>query len=91
MWRPCGIFDATYEKDMAIIRTSRHWIALIVSLVILFLVPLFGSYYIVTSATIEILIEQGLLNPADKAAINEVIQQISYDQQGTFSGITLIA
>jgi branched-chain amino acid transport system permease protein len=48
MWRPCGIFDATYEKDMAIIRTSRHWAALIASFVILFLVPLYGSYYIVS-------------------------------------------
>lgn len=48
MWRPCGVFDATYEKDMAIVRTSRHWIALIVSLVILFCIPFIGSYYIVS-------------------------------------------
>ena len=48
MWRPCGIFDAAYEKDMAIVRTSRHWTALVISLVILFLVPVFGSYYIVS-------------------------------------------
>lgn len=48
MWRPCGTFDETYKQDMAIVRTSRHWIALIVSLVILFLIPLFGSYYFVS-------------------------------------------
>ena len=48
MWRPCGVFDATYEKDMAIVRTSRHWVALIVSLVIFFFIPFFGSYYIVS-------------------------------------------
>ena len=48
MWRPCGVFDATYEKDMAIVRTSRHWIALIVFLVIFFCIPFFGSYYIVS-------------------------------------------
>ena len=44
MWRPCGVFDETYAKDMAIVRTSRHWMALIVALVIFFLVPVFGSY-----------------------------------------------
>jgi len=48
MWRPCGTFDETYKQDMAIVRTSRHWIALIVCLVILFLFPLFGSYYFVS-------------------------------------------
>ena len=48
MWRPCGVFDETYAKDMAIVRTSRHWIALIVALVIFLLVPVFGSYYLVS-------------------------------------------
>jgi len=48
MWRPCGVFDETYAKDMAIVRTSRHWMALIVALVIFFFVPVFGSYYFVS-------------------------------------------
>lgn len=63
MWRPCGTFDETYKQDMAIVRTSRHWIALIVSLVILFLIPLFGSYYLVSllnSLAITIIVVLGL-------------------------------
>jgi branched-chain amino acid transport system permease protein len=63
MWRPCGVFDATYEKDMAIVRTSRHWIALVISLVILFLIPLFGSYYFISllnSLAITIIVVLGL-------------------------------
>ena len=63
MWRPCGTFDETYKQDMAIVRTSRHWIALIVSLVILSLIPLFGSYYFVSflnSLAITIIVVLGL-------------------------------
>ena len=48
MWRPCGTFDETYKQDIAIIRTPGRWIALIASLAIFFLIPLFGSYYLVS-------------------------------------------
>ena len=48
MWRPCGAFDETYKQDMAIIRTRGRWISLIISLAIFFLIPVFGSYYLVS-------------------------------------------
>ena len=48
MWRPCGTFDETYRQDMAIIRTLPRWILLLVALTVLFLVPVFGSYYLVS-------------------------------------------
>jgi branched-chain amino acid transport system permease protein len=47
MWRPCGTFDETYERDMGIVRTPLRWGVLAVSLAILGLVPLMGSYYLV--------------------------------------------
>ncbi|PIP46196.1 MAG: branched-chain amino acid ABC transporter permease [Deltaproteobacteria bacterium CG23_combo_of_CG06-09_8_20_14_all_51_20] len=46
--RPCGIFDRNYGQDMAIIRTWQHWTSLLGALVILYLFPLFGSYYLVS-------------------------------------------
>ena len=63
MWRPCGVFDQTYEKDMAIVRTSRHWAALAAALLVFFLIPVFGSYYIVSffnSLAITIIVVLGL-------------------------------
>lgn len=47
MWRPCGTFDETYAEDMAIVRTRKQWALLIVALVALFLLPPFGSYYLI--------------------------------------------
>ncbi len=47
MWRPCGTFDETYGRDMAIVRTPFRWGLLAVFLVILGLVPVWGSYYLV--------------------------------------------
>lgn len=46
--RPCGVADETYEKDMAIIRTWEHWIILLAALIALYLLPLWGSYYLVS-------------------------------------------
>jgi branched-chain amino acid transport system permease protein len=46
--RPCGVFDERYTQDMAIVRTKQHWAALIAALIVLYLFPLFGSYYIVS-------------------------------------------
>jgi len=44
--RPCGVFDETYEKDIAIVRTRGHWLLLIGSLLFLFILPLFAPYYL---------------------------------------------
>lgn len=46
--RPCGVFDKSYALDMAIIRTWQHWAILISALLLLYLFPLFGSYYLVS-------------------------------------------
>ena len=46
--RPCGVFDKSYALDIAIIRTWQHWVILISALILLFLFPLFGSYYIIS-------------------------------------------
>jgi branched-chain amino acid transport system permease protein len=48
MWRPCGTFDETYTKDIAIIRTPLRWGVLAASLAFLFMVPLLFSYYAVS-------------------------------------------
>ena len=42
-----------------------------------------GSVYVVANATIELLIEQGLIAPGDTAAIEQVIQQILSGQGAT--------
>ena len=47
MWRPCGVFDETYKKDMALVRTKGMWGLLILALIVLCLVPWMGSYYLV--------------------------------------------
>lgn len=46
--RPCGIFDERYGQDIAILRTKQHWTALIGAILLLYLFPLFGSYYLVS-------------------------------------------
>lgn len=61
--RPCGIFDKRYEKDIAIVRTWQHWVALISGLVLLYTLPLWGSYYLislVSSMSIFIIVVLGL-------------------------------
>ncbi|MFW6114692.1 MAG: branched-chain amino acid ABC transporter permease [Thermodesulfobacteriota bacterium] len=44
--RPCGVFDKTYAQDIAIVRTWQHWTILTCALIVLYLFPLFGSYYL---------------------------------------------
>ena len=44
--RPCGVFDKNYAQDIAIVRTWQHWTILIIALIVLYLFPLFGSYYL---------------------------------------------
>lgn len=40
---PCGIFNTRYEKDMAIFRTTEHWIWLLLVTGLFFCLPLFVS------------------------------------------------
>jgi branched-chain amino acid transport system permease protein len=39
--RPCGTYDESYAKDMAIVRTRLQWIILVAGLILLFCLPLF--------------------------------------------------
>jgi len=39
--RPCGTYDESYAKDMAIVRTRLQWIILVVGLIFLLSLPLF--------------------------------------------------
>lgn len=49
MWRPCGTFDDTYERDMTIIRTNAQWAVTLGGLVLLCLLPfLLGGGMITT-------------------------------------------
>jgi len=44
---PCGTFNETYAKDLAIVRTRFQWGILIAAIVAAYCVPLFASTYIV--------------------------------------------
>ena len=46
--RPCGVFDKSYSRDIAIIRTWQHWAVLIFALMFIYIFPLFGSYYLIS-------------------------------------------
>jgi len=43
MYRPCGVFDETYVKNIAIVRTRQHWILMAIGLLILLTLPLYCS------------------------------------------------
>ncbi len=43
MFRPCGLFDETYAKNIAIVRTRQHWILIIIGLFIFLTFPLYLS------------------------------------------------
>ncbi len=49
-----------------------------------------GSQYVVANATIELLIEQGLINPGNTAEIERVVQQIFSEQGGAVTGESFI-
>ena len=49
-----------------------------------------GSELVVVNASIELLIEQGILDPADTAAIEEAVQQIFQGMEGTSPGASFI-
>jgi len=46
MGLPCGCYNTTYAKDMAILRTKTHWALLIGGLILLFSIPLWSSAYL---------------------------------------------
>ena len=48
--RPCGVFDMTYEKDIAIVRTWQHWTILLGAVGVFFLLPLFVPRYFMNLA-----------------------------------------
>lgn len=63
MYRHCGTFDDTYQKDMAIVRTPFHWGVLIAAVVFFYLLPLWGSFYFINFinyANITVIIVLGL-------------------------------
>jgi ABC-2 type transport system permease protein len=49
-----------------------------------------GSQYVVVNATIDLLIDQGLIAPGDTAEIERVIQQLFPDQEGIATGESFI-
>ena len=45
---PCGTFNENYGHDTAVVRTRLQWTLLTAGLVLLFVVPLFGSNYLIS-------------------------------------------
>jgi len=63
MFRPCGVFDDTYGKGMAIVRTPQQWTFLIIALFMLFSLPFFLSgrvLHFVNLLGITLIAAQGL-------------------------------
>lgn len=63
MWRPCGTFDESYEKDMAIIRTPLRWAVLIAALLVLAVLPFVASYHLISflnNVAITVIVVLGL-------------------------------
>lgn len=47
MGLPCGCYNTTYAKDMAILRTKTHWALLVIGLILCFTTPLWcGAYWL---------------------------------------------
>ncbi len=63
MWRPCGTFDETYQKDMAIVRTPLRWAVLLGALLVTGLLPVVVPYYFVSflnNLAITVILVMGL-------------------------------
>ncbi len=45
---PCGVYNERYGQDMAIVRTKRHWAALLGALFLLYLFPVFDLQYFIS-------------------------------------------
>jgi len=63
MGRPCGVFNETYNQDVAIIRTGLQWALFIAFLIFLFVLPLVVRGYLVTfliNIGISLIVAMGL-------------------------------
>lgn len=63
MYRPCGVFDETYAKNIAIVRTRQHWILMGIGLLVLLTLPLYCSgriLHIINLLGISLIAAQGL-------------------------------
>ncbi|MCX8032199.1 MAG: branched-chain amino acid ABC transporter permease [Thermoleophilia bacterium] len=49
---PSGVFATSYAKDMALLRTKRHWVLLVVLLAIVFTVPQWASHSLLSICTV---------------------------------------
>ena len=52
MWRPCGTFDDTYEKNIAIVRTPAQWAITVAALVALLVLPQVTGGNIITTVNL---------------------------------------
>jgi branched-chain amino acid transport system permease protein len=63
MYRPCGVFDTTYQQNFAIVRTPQHMILIVGGILILLSLPIFcsgGTLYFVNLVGILMISVQGL-------------------------------
>lgn len=83
MWRPCGTFDATYEKDIAIIRTRTQGCITVAGLIALALLPqVLGGGMITTVNLIAI----SVISVMGLNILTGLTGQISLGQ-GAFMGV----
>jgi len=52
MGLPCGTYNYSYAKDMAILRTKTHWALLIALLIVVFTAPLYWDNYLLGVANL---------------------------------------
>ena len=83
MWRPCGIFDDTYGKDIAIVRTPTQWTITIASLAALILLPQIVSGRAITTIN---LIALSIISAQGLNILIGLTGQISLGQ-GAFMGV----
>jgi branched-chain amino acid transport system permease protein len=83
MWRPCGTFDDTYEKDIAIIRTPTQWVLTLASLFALATLPGLVSSRIIVTVN---LIALSIISAQGINILTGLTGQISLGQ-GAFMGI----
>ena len=83
MWRPCGTFDDTYQKDIAIIRTPAQWAITIAALIALLVLPRVTSGYVMTTVN---LIAISVISALGLNILTGLTGQISLGQ-GAFMGV----
>jgi len=83
MWRPCGVFDDTYEKDIAIVRTPTQWMITVGSLVALMVLPKLVGGHILTTIN---LIAVSIVSALGLNILTGMTGQISLGQ-GAFMGV----